>query len=348
MRPILGITMGDPAGVGPEITVKSLADAALYVCCRPVVFGDMAAIADAVAFTGSNLRIRPVASAREAPGEYGTIDLVDAGLLAPGGWQYGKVDAACGEAAYQYIERAIHAAMRKEIAGVVTGPINKEALNRSGHHYSGHTEIFADLTGSKHYAMVLSTDTLRVIHVTTHVPLRDACDRLTRDRVLEVIRLAQEACKLFGIASPRIAVAGLNPHCSENGLFGHEEAESIEPAVQAAKAEGICAEGPLPPDSVFVRAVAGKFDIVVAMYHDQGHIPLKLTGFRLDPKTGAYTAMGGVNSTVGLPIIRTSVDHGTAFDRAGKNLANPQSMTDAIRLAVQMAHVRAERNAECR
>lgn len=348
MKPILGITMGDPAGVGPEITVKALEDASLYALCRPVVFGDAAAIADAVSFTGSRLRVRTVLSASDADGDYGTIDLVDAGLLSPGSWQYGKVAASCGEAAYQYIHRAIDAAMRGEIAGVVTGPINKEALNRSGHHYSGHTEIFADLTGSSNYAMVLSTDSLRVIHVTTHVSLREACERLSRDRVLNVIRLADEAGRLFGAAAPRVAVAGLNPHCSENGLFGHEEADAILPAVQAAQAEGIHAEGPIPPDTVFVRAVAGEFDIVVAMYHDQGHIPLKLTGFRLDPVTGAYTAMGGVNSTVGLPIIRTSVDHGTAFDRAGKNLANPQSMADAIRLAVQMARYRMERKQKCR
>lgn len=348
MKPIIGITMGDPAGVGPEITVKALADPQLYTICRPVVFGDQAAIRDAVSFTGSTLQIRVLSSAGEATGEAGVIELVDAACLNQGDWQYGTVSALCGEAAFRYIQNAIEAAMRNEIAAVTTGPINKEALNLSGHHYSGHTEIFAALTGSRTYAMVLSTDVLRVIHVTTHVSLREACDRISRERVLSVIHLAEEAGRLFGVARPKIAVAGLNPHCSENGLFGHEEAEAILPAVEAAQAEGLCVYGPIPPDTVFVRAVAGEFDIVVAMYHDQGHIPLKLTGFRLDPKTGVYTSVGGVNSTIGLPIIRTSVDHGTAFDRAGKNTANPQSMVDAVRLAVQMAQVRAGRGTACR
>lgn len=338
MKPILGITMGDPAGIGAEITVKALQKEELYKQCTPIVFGDYAAIADANRFVEAGLSIHSIQDVTQAKGCFGTIDLMDAGILTDGAWEYKKVNPICGKAAFSYIKRAISCAMQGEIHAVVTGPINKESLNLAGIHYSGHTEIFADLTDTKNYAMVLLTDTLRVIHVTTHVAMRKACDLITKDRVLRVIRLANEAVQMFGIKKPKIAVAGLNAHCSENGLFGEEEAKEIIPAVAAAQAEGICAEGPIPPDTVFVRAVAGEFDIVVAMYHDQGHIPLKLTGFKMDKETGRYTSVSGVNSTVGLPIIRTSVDHGTAFDRAGEGRANEESLLDAMYLAAKMVH----------
>ena len=220
---------------------------------------------------------------------------------------------------------------------MVTAPINKEALHLAGHLYSGHTEIFADYTHTPHYAMLLMSGKLRVIHCTTHVSMRKACDLITKERVGEVIGLADQAMKMMGLPHYTIGVAGLNAHCSENGLFGTEEAEAISPAIREAQAKGIHVEGPVPPDTVFVKALAGQYDVVVAMYHDQGHIPLKVVGFQLDAATGRFTSLSGINTTIGLPILRTSVDHGTAFDKAGQNLANEASMMEAIQLAAQMA-----------
>ncbi|MGE5612773.1 MAG: 4-hydroxythreonine-4-phosphate dehydrogenase PdxA [Bacillota bacterium] len=336
MRPTIAITMGDPAGIGPEIAVKALNYEHIFHRCIPVVIGDMAAISDALTFTGSPLKINRIADVDETSGSPGVIDLIDLGLLEKGSWEYKKVSPVCGKAAYAYIEKAINLALDKKVHAVVTGPINKESLNKAGYHYSGHTEIFAKLTGTSKYAMLLSTEKLKVIHVTTHVSLRKACDLITRERVLDVIHLADSAMKTLGYARPKIAVAGLNPHSSEGGLFGNEEAQSIIPAVSEAKSEGIDVEGPVPPDTVFVKALAGQYDIVVAMYHDQGHIPIKLLGFNLDSGTGTFTSLNGVNCTVGLPIIRTSVDHGTAFEIAGEGKANETSLIDAIDMAVRM------------
>ena len=337
MRPVLAISMCDPAGIGPEICVKALADAALFKCCVPVVIGDRIAVEDAMRYTGSSLRLRCVSALPEAKGEAGVLELVDLGLMTRETYRCGKVSAACGEAAFQYIVRAIRCAMDGEASAVVTGPINKEAIHLAGHPFSGHTEIFAHYTGAEDYAMLLMGGGLRVIHCTTHVSMRQACDLITQARVYRTIRLAAQALREIGLPHGRVGVAGLNAHCSENGLFGHEEADAILPAIEQARAEGVNVEGPVPPDTVFVKALAGQYDMIVAMYHDQGHIPLKLCGFRMDAATGLFTSMSGVNVTIGLPIIRTSVDHGTAFDRAGRNLANAESMTDAIRLAVQMA-----------
>jgi 4-hydroxythreonine-4-phosphate dehydrogenase len=219
----------------------------------------------------------------------------------------------------------------------VTGPINKEAINLAGHHYAGHTEIFAEYTNTRNYGMLLSGGGLNVIHVTTHVSMKQACSLMTKEKVLNTIHLADFALKLMGKKPRRIGVAGFNAHASENGLFGDEEATGIIPAIEAAKAEGLDVTGPVPPDTIFVKAMGNQFDIVVAMYHDQGHIPLKLCGFRMDPKTGLYTQMSGINTMIGLPIIRTSVDHGTAFDKAGKNCANEESMIDALKSAVTFA-----------
>ena len=224
--------------------------------------------------------------------------------------------------------------------GIAWKHINKESLHMAGHFYSGHTEIFAEYTNTKKYAMLLTSKSLRVIHVTTHVPLRQACEMIKKDRLLNVIKIADDAMKSIGIKKPRIAVAGLNPHASENGLFGDEEAKEIIPAVKEAQEQGFNVEGPIPPDTVFVKAMGGQYDIVVAMYHDQGHIPLKLSGFKLNPKTGQYVSMSGVNCTLGLPIIRTSVDHGTAFGKAGEGRANEESMIDAIDIAILMAENR--------
>ena len=337
MKPIVAITMGDPAGIGAEITVKALCNRKISDICVPVVVGDYEAIIDAVRFTNSNVTVNVIKSAAEAVDMHGTINLINLGLLSSGGWEYKKVSAECGKAAYLYIEKAIHMALEGEVSAVITGPLNKEALNLGGYHYSGHTEIFATLTNTENYAMLLIGGGLRVIHVSTHVSMREACEKVKRERVHTVIKLAYDAMRLIGIEKPRIAVAGLNPHCSENGLFGNEEELEITPAIEQAVGEGRDVEGPVSPDTVFVKAKAGQYDVVVAMYHDQGHIPLKLAGFKLDLQTKKYTSMAGVNCTVGLPIIRSSVDHGTAFGKAGEGRANEESMVDAIKIGVQMA-----------
>jgi 4-hydroxythreonine-4-phosphate dehydrogenase len=232
--------------------------------------------------------------------------------------------------------------LEQRVAGIVTAPINKEALNLAGHHYAGHTEILAERTGTKNYAMLLiagdcSARCLRVVHVTTHVSIKQAVSLITEMRVLAVIRLAANGLRLLGCEKPRIAVAGLNPHASENSLFGNEEADIIMPAIEKAQSEGYDVTGPLPPDTVFVKALAGLFDVVVAMYHDQGHIPLKLVGFMPD---SAFSRISGVNCTLGIPVIRTSVDHGTAFDKAGKNCSSEQSMVEAIEAACMMANTK--------
>ena len=340
MRPLILITMGDPAGVGPEIAVKALSDPGLYDRCVPVVVGAPEPLRQAAALLDTPLSFRRLTHPAQALGRPGTVEYLCPDGLETARFVPGIVSGACGEAAFTCITTAIRLALQREADAVATAPINKEALHLSGHAFAGHTEIFAHYTGSTRYAMLLIAGSLRVIHCTTHVSMRQACDLITRERVLSVIRLGHTACSRILRRPPRIAVAGLNPHCSENGLFGDEEARAIAPAVADAQKDGILAEGPLPPDTVFVKAACGQYDLVVAMYHDQGHIPIKLMGFHMDEKTGAFSQMSGVNVTVGLPIIRTSVDHGTAFDRAGQNRANPQSMTEAILLAADMAEGR--------
>lgn len=337
MKKVLAVTMGDAAGIGPEVIVRALEDPLLYQQVTPVVYGDRAAMEDALRITGSDLRIHTIAHPSQAAGQWGQIDLIDLGLLEPGSWQYGKAQALTGEASFQYITRAIADAMVGHCTAVATAPISKEAIHLAGHAYSGHTEIFAEQTGTQSCAMLLTTDALKVIHVTTHISMREACDRITTRRVLDVICLARRGMRLLGCEHPRISVAGFNAHCSENGLFGDQEALAIRPAVEAAQAMGLRVDGPVPPDTVFCKAVGGMYDIVVAMYHDQGHIPIKLLGLHIDPETNAYTAVSGVNCSIGLPFIRTSVDHGTAYDKAGLGLANGQSMAEAIRTAATMA-----------
>lgn len=336
-RPVLAITMGDPAGIGPEVTVKALQHRELWEKCIPIVVGERFVLEDALRFSDLKQKVYSIQSPEEATGESDRIECIDLQALTPENYQLGQVSPFCGEAAFQYIVKAISYAMEGRIAGVVTAPINKEALHLAGHLYSGHTEIFADYTHTPHYAMLLMSGKLRVIHCTTHVSMRKACDLITKERVGEVIDLADQAMKMMGLTHYTIGVAGLNAHCSENGLFGTEEAEAIAPAIREAQAKGIHVEGPVPPDTVFVKALAGQYDVVVAMYHDQGHIPLKVVGFQLDAATGRFTSLSGINTTIGLPILRTSVDHGTAFDKAGQNLANEASMMEAIQLAAQMA-----------
>ena len=249
----------------------------------------------------------------------------------------GKVSKEAGEAAFQYVVKVIELANKGKVDATVTNAFNKEAINLAGHHYSGHTEVYAEYTGTKSYTMMLALGDLRVVHVSTHVSLREACDRVKKDRVLEVIRIANDACKQLGIKNPKVGVAGLNPHSGEGGLFGREEIEEIIPAIEAANAEGILAEGPVPPDTVFSKARGGWYDIVVAMYHDQGHIPLKVVGFVYDRDAQVWEAVEGVNITLGLPIIRVSVDHGTAFDQAGTGQANELSLMNSIDYAIRLA-----------
>lgn len=338
--PILGITMGDPAGIGPEVTARALADPVVRETARPIVIGDAPVMAEAARLSGLDLPVRPVGGVAQATWAPGVIEVLDLANVERAAFAFGRVSAMCGRAAYQYIERAVRLALAREIDGIVTGPVNKEALAAAGVPHSGHTEILADLTGTRTYAMLLMGRELRVIHVTTHVALRRVPELVTRERVLRTIRLGDEAMRRLGIETPRIAVCGLNPHAGEGGLFGDEERLAIEPAIADARAAGIEAMGPYPADTLMSRAAGGEFDCVVAMYHDQGHAPVKTLGFRYDDATKAWTGMSGVNVTVGLPVLRVSVDHGTAYDRAGTGTANPESMVEAILVAAEMARRR--------
>ena len=325
--PILAITMGDAAGCGPEVIVKALANETVYAMCRPLVFGDAKRIQLAVDILKSSLKVNKVTNVQDGIYQYGVMDVLDFANI-PDSLPFGQVSAIAGDAAYQYIEGAVQHALDNEVAAVVTAPINKEALHLGGHNFPGHTEILAYLSHTEDYAMMLSGDSLRVIHVTTHVSMRQAADLIKKERVARIIRLAHRTLTLLGIENPRIAVAGFNAHAGENGLFGREDVDEILPAVQEVQQEGINASGPIPPDTVFFRAASRKeFDIVVVMYHDQGHIPIKVLGFD-----------NGINVTVGLPFIRTSVDHGTAFDIAGQGIADCSSMTEAIFFAAKVAY----------
>ncbi len=333
MKPVIGITLGDAAGVGPEIIAKALAEQEVYDICRPVVIGDLGIMKRAVAIVGQDLTCRAIGDVLTGGQEFGQIDVIDLRNL-PADLPFAQVDPRAGKAAYTYVETAVNLALAGKIAAIATAPLNKDAMNQGGCHFPGHTEILAHLSNTKNYAMMLTGGSLRVIHVSTHLALRQACEKVKKERVLKVIELADQAMKKIGIKEPRIAVAGLNPHSGEGGLFGTEEIEEIIPAIECAKALGLQVTGPVAPDTVFYRAAVKKdFDIVVVMYHDQGHIPLKVLGFE-----------EGVNITVGLPFIRTSVDHGTAFDIAGKGIANHMSMLESIRLAALMAVASAEDN----
>ena len=334
-RPLLAITMGDPAGVGPEVVVSALARRRARARSRALVVGDSRALRRAAELLGRGFPARVVRSASETDQHPGRICLLDLENADPLTIPLGQVSAAAGGAAADYIMRAAELARAGEVAGIVTAPIHKEALRLAGVPYPGHTEMLAALCEAREVAMMLVHGDMRVSHVTTHVALRDACGLVTRCRVLSVIRLTNAALQRMGLPRPRIAVAGLNPHAGESGLFGDEEENEIAPAISDAAKEAISAIGPLPPDTVFARHRAGEFDAVVAMTHDHGHIALKTVGFLARSGRGLRTS--GVNVTLGLPIIRTSVDHGTAFDIAGKGVADPTSMVQAIHLAAQMA-----------
>jgi 4-hydroxythreonine-4-phosphate dehydrogenase len=335
-QPILGVTMGDPAGVGPEIIARAGAEPAVRRDSRPVVIGAASTMRAALGLVGSPLTLHVVRRVADCRWAEGTLEVLDVDNVDMDSLPRAVVSAAAGKAAYEYIERAVSLARAREIHGIVTAPINKEALAAAGMQHSGHTEILAQLSNTRDFAMLLLGHELRVIHVTTHVALRQVPTLVTKERVLKTIRLAQKTMIDLGRRDARIAVAGLNPHAGEDGLFGDEETSSITPAIEAARAEGLTVTGPLPADTLFSRARGGEFDIVVAMYHDQGHIPVKTLGFNYDEQTKRWTGLSGVNVTVGLPFLRVSVDHGTAFDRAWKGIANPESMIEAIDVAVRM------------
>ena len=336
--PIIGITMGDPASIGPEITIKALSDPDIYKRCRPVVIGDAACMERVRNLvTGTDIKIRSISNLSEAGFMWGVIDVLDMKNVSMDKVRMGKVCAEAGEAAYQYVDKVIGLALDGQIDATVTNAFSKEAINLAGHHYSGHTEIYAEKTDTKSYTMMLAFQNIRVVHVSTHCSLREACDRVKKGRILEVIRIADKACRDLGMVHPKIGVAGLNPHSGEGGMFGLEEIEEIIPAIQEAAEEGIYVEGPVPPDTVFSKARGGWYDIVVAMYHDQGHIPLKVLGFVYNAEMKKWDAVEGVNITLGLPIIRVSVDHGTAFDQAGTGMASELSLKNSIEYAVLLA-----------
>ena len=337
MKPIIAITMGDPAGIGPEIIVKSLSMPETYAKCRPLVTGDAKVMAWAVEMLKAPLAIHAISNVEEAVFEHGTIDVLDLKCIDMEVFCPGVVQPQCGHAAFVSIVKAIELAMSGEVDATVTAPLNKEALHKGGHNFDGHTEIYAHFTGTKKYAMLLADEFLRVIHVSTHVSLREACDRVKKNRIIEVTELIDDACRQFGIDKPRIGIAGLNPHASDGGLFGWEEEKEIAPAVESLRQRGFDVDGPVPPDTLFAKARCGKYDGCVAMYHDQGHIPFKVVGFQWNKETGRMEAAKGVNITLGLPIIRVSVDHGTAFDVAGQGIAAPDALLLSIDYATKMA-----------
>ena len=335
-KPIIGISMGDPASIGPEVTVKSVAMEEIREICKPIIIGDANVLEKAVGISRLNLRINKIKQVSEAKFEKGTVDAIDMQNVSIENHKMGKVSAEYGNAAFENVVKLIDLALKKELDATVTGPIHKESINLAGHKFSGHTEIYAKYTRTKRYAMLLVEEDLRVIHVSTHVSLREACDLVKKERILKTIELLDEACKRIGIEKPRIGIAGLNPHSSDGGLFGNEEEKEIIPAIQEALAKGYNVEGPIPSDTLFPKAIGGVYDGCVVMYHDQGHIPFKVVGFKWDKSAKQMKSVRGVNITLGLPIIRTSVDHGTAMEIAGQNIASADAMVLAIKYAVRL------------
>lgn len=334
----IAVTMGDPAGVGPEIILKAMAQLRPRIDAGELgllVIGSGATYRHAAASLAlSDSGIVEVSD--ESAGPWPRLGFIEAGCgvapIAPG-----VVSAEAGRIAYRAIDIAVRLALAGHIDAICTAPLNKEALNLGGHPYSGHTELLAELTGARDSVMMLVHGNMRVSHVSTHTALRDVPSRLTPQRLRRVVELTSEALHRLGFDAPRIAVAALNPHAGEGGLFGSEDLDVTTPTLEALRAEGHDVRGPVPGDTVFVRLRAGQYDAVVAMYHDQGHIPVKLLGFHVDPATGTWDSLSGVNVTLGLPIVRTSVDHGTAFDIAGQGIASASSLIEAIDYAVKLS-----------
>jgi 4-hydroxythreonine-4-phosphate dehydrogenase len=327
--------MGDPAGIGPEIIVKAadrLRDRLASGDLRLLVIGSGSALRDAEAMLALGSKIPEV----EEEGEWPNIGFLQADREGPP-IKPGQLSADGGRFAYKAIATGVRLALSGRVGGIVTAPLNKEALNMAGYHFAGHTELLTELTGVRGSVMMLAHGAMRVSHVTTHVALEEVPKRLTPERLRLVIDLTDSALRGLGIAQPKIAIAALNPHAGEGGLFGRQDIDISQPTIACAVADGLTVVGPIPGDTVFVKLRAGQYDAVVAMYHDQGHIPVKLLGFEIDPATGTWTNLSGVNITLGLPIIRTSVDHGTAYDIAGRGIANERSLLEAIEYAERLA-----------
>ena len=325
-RPFVAITMGDPAGIGPEVTAKALLEKQVYEKCRPFVVGSAAAMDDALRLIGSSMSTHVAHSLEDVVGDAGAVDVLDIENLDYGSISHGELSAVAGKAAVEWILKAGELASSGKVQAIATAPINKEAASLAGYKDIGHMEIFQRQSGAKEVATMLMAGTLRVVHLTTHRSLRIACDYVTIDSVLAKIRLTDDSFKKWGFPTPRIGVAALNPHASDGGLLGDEEEKQITPAIREARSLGIDATGPIPADTVFNQAIDGKYDAVIAMYHDQGHIPIKV-----------HDWARSVSVNLGLPFIRTSVDHGTAFDIAGKGIADHESMLESIKVAVSLA-----------
>jgi 4-hydroxythreonine-4-phosphate dehydrogenase len=336
VKPVIAITMGDPASIGPEIALKSLLNKDLYEICQPLLVGDFDVFEQIRNILNIDIAINKIANVSEAKFAFGTIDVFDLGNTDVSKLIFGEISANCGEAAFQSVKKVIELALAGEVDATVTGPINKKSINEAGHHFAGHTEIYATLTNTKKYAMLLVEDNMKVIHVSTHVSLRQACDLVKKDRIIEVTELLHNGLISLGETNLKIGIAGLNPHAGDSGLFGTEDDLEILPAVEEARRLGYDVEGPVPADTMFSKAATGYYGGVVAMYHDQGHIPFKLSGFKWNAGKKQMDSVKGVNITMGLPIIRTSVDHGTAFEIAGKGIASCDAMTLAIESAVQL------------
>lgn len=339
MKPKIGITIGDPAGIGCEIAVKMLLNENLNSLCDPILIGSKNVVEDVRRMLKTDFHVKCIKNVSDFTAKRRVINLVNIDNVRDKKIRYGKIVSKYGKAAGEYITKGIQLALDGKIDALVTSPIHKESFKLGGYgrKYAGHTEMLAALTGTKKYTMMLAHGNLRVVHVSTHVSLKQAIAAIKKERVLDVIKIARDACLALGIKKPKIGVAGLNPHSGEGGLFGKEEIREILPAIMRARKSGLNVEGPLPPDSIFSKAVGGLFDIVVAMYHDQGHIPVKLLGFQWDVNTRSWGKISGINVTLGLPIIRASVDHGTAFGKAGKGLADYLSLFEALKYAVKMA-----------
>ncbi|ADY50912.1 4-hydroxythreonine-4-phosphate dehydrogenase [Pseudopedobacter saltans DSM 12145] len=336
-KPIIGITMGDPASIGPEIALKAVLNPHIHEICKPIIVGDTEVFRNIAHVLGIQAEINSIQRVADAKFELGIVDIFDLENTDLSRVKFGEISAEAGNASFESVTKVIHLALKGDVDATVTGPINKKSVNEAGHHFAGHTEIYAHYTNTKKYAMLLVEDNLKVIHVSTHVSLRQACDLVKKDRILEVIELLQNGLISLGETNLKIGIAGLNPHAGDSGLFGTEDDEEILPAVAEAKARGYDVEGPVPADTLFSKAATGYYGGIVAMYHDQGHIPFKLTGFKWNAEKKQMDSVKGVNITMGLPIIRTSVDHGTAFEIAGKGVASPDAMILAIESAVQLS-----------
>ena len=336
-KPIIGITMGDPASIGPEIALKALLEDRVTSICRPVIVGDAEVFKHIATRLNLPIEIHSISKVSDGEFKVGQADVLDLKNTDLSKITFGEVSAEAGEASFQSIKKVIDLALQGELSATVTGPINKKSINEAGHQFAGHTEIYAHYTNTQKYAMLLVEENLRVIHVSTHVSLREACDLVKKERILEVTELLHNGLKSLGVSNLKIGIAGLNPHAGDSGLFGTEDDQEILPAVQEALKQGYDVEGPVPADTLFSKAVTGYYGGIVAMYHDQGHIPFKLTGFKWNAEKKQMDSVKGVNITMGLPIIRTSVDHGTAFEIAGKGVASPDAMVLAIESAVQLA-----------